>query len=112
MLVPVRPAREGPESAPSAVPSPEVRGGRGARERPVGCAFPPKAHPGRRGALTTPGPGHAPGSGPYPKAAALLAGCSDAMSRETASMRARWVNACGKLPICSPVLVSISSAYS
>ena len=35
---------------------------------------------------------------------------SDAMSSDTASIRARWVNACGKFPRCWPVVVSISSA--
>ena len=35
---------------------------------------------------------------------------SDAMSSDTASIRARWVNACGKFPRCSPVVGSISSA--
>jgi hypothetical protein len=36
--------------------------------------------------------------------------CSEPISSDTASMRARWVNACGKFPRCSPVVVSISSA--
>ena len=35
---------------------------------------------------------------------------SDSMSSDTASIRARCVKACGKLPRCSPVAASISSA--
>ena len=37
--------------------------------------------------------------------------CSMAMRRRPASISARWVNACGKLPRCWPVVASISSAY-
>ena len=35
---------------------------------------------------------------------------SEPMSRDTASIRARCVKACGKFPRCWPVVVSISSA--
>ena len=45
----------------------------------------------------------------YPTGAALSCG-SDSMRRVRASIRARWVKACGKFPRCSPVVVSISSA--
>jgi hypothetical protein len=41
---------------------------------------------------------------------AELSSWSDWMSIDTASIRARWVNACGKLPRCWPVVTSISSA--
>jgi hypothetical protein len=37
---------------------------------------------------------------------------SAAINWDTASIRARWVKAWGKFPRCSPVDVSISSAYS
>ena len=65
--VPIRHAREAPKSAPSAGLPPRPCGRRGARERPVGCAFPPKAHPGRRGALATSVPGNGPRVSPLPE---------------------------------------------
>ncbi len=45
----------------------------------------------------------------YPTEAELPS-WSDWMSIDTASIKARWVNACGKLPRCWPVVTSISSA--
>jgi catechol 2,3-dioxygenase-like lactoylglutathione lyase family enzyme len=52
-----------------------------------------------------------PAAGSHP-ADLMSSASSDAMSSDTASIRARGVNACGKFPRCSPVVVSISSAYS
>jgi NAD+ diphosphatase len=47
---------------------------------------------------------------PCQAAAKGLVSSSALMISDTASIRARCVNACGKLPRCSPVVVSISSA--
>ena len=102
-------------SAPSIPPSPPwpTRSGSGSTCSPEARTRrrTHRKHPIRLARQDLVGGHRQPAFARYP-AKAKPASDSSPMSSDTASINARWVNACGKFPRCWPVVVSISSAYS